>query len=997
MELVASVLGSVVAEAGKHLCNCICSKAGNYSLRYQASFNDLEEKMKLLIDLRREVENESALTPQVSEWLKEVEELECGVNSMLEGIAVARGIAVASNRRRSGRGFSSNCSFQFHSKELLRRLKKAQRLQKLGTSISMVAAHRQARRVEHILGPSIECQETGAQNLTKIMSLLSDDGVGRIGVWGMGGVGKTTLVKNLNNKLIRNASSSTLSLGIVIWITVSKEMDLKRIQVQIARRLNMAVDMDETPERMAVKLFHRLEKESKFLLIFDDVWKGLCLDSLGVPLPENHVGCKIILTTRSLEVCRVMRTNVDVRVDVLDGNEAWSLFCQNVGEVASLQHIKPLAEAVSKECGGLPLAIKVMGTSMRGKTMVELWEDALNELQQSLPCNILGIEDEVYKPLRWSYDSLQGKNIKSCFLYCSLFPEDFSIEISELVQCWLAEGLLDSQQNYRDAQNRALALIENLKNCCLLEPGDSTGTVKMHDVVRDVAIWISSSLGDLCKFLVRSGIGLTEIPMVDLSKSLKRVSFMNNVITELPGGGIECLEASTLFLQGNQTLVMIPEGFLVGFQQLRVLNLCGTQIKSLPSSLLHLRQLHALLVKNCTCLEKLPPLGGLSQLQLLDCDSTAIKELPQGMGQLSNLRELNLSHTDKLETFRAGVVSGLTALQVLNMTDSKYKWGVMENVEEGEASLDELGCLRQLAYLHINLESITPPSFEYDSWISRLKSFKILVGSTTHFLFQEREFKKTHVIICDVDLSGECIGWLLMNSSSLLLGFCCGQKQMLENLALKNVSFACLTKLTITNSDCCLRPENGCGAQRDLLPSLEELYLRHLTHLENVSDLVSYLGLRLSKLRVMEVLSCPRLKYLLSFDGGVDITLENLEDIRLSDCADMGDLFVYNSGQLNSVQEPIVVPKVQRIYLRELPTLKALSKEDEPWPNIEQLTVNDCDNLRRLPLNRQSVNCIKAIRGKLEWWRQLEWDDEEMRSNLQPFFLNCTFRKQTPI
>ncbi|KAL6340402.1 hypothetical protein AAG906_006057 [Vitis piasezkii] len=936
MELVASLLGSVVAEAGKHLCGCICSKASN-SLRFQAGFKDLEEEMKLLIDLRSKVENESAWTPQVSD--------EFYARSFL------------------------NCSL--HNKELVQRLKKVQRLRKVGTSISMVAAHRLARRVEHIPGPSIECQATATQNLAKIMSLLNDDGVGRIGVWGMGGVGKTTLVKNLNNKL-RDASS-TQSFGIVIWITVSKEMDLKRIQVQIAQRLNMAVDMDETTERMAIKLFHRLKKENKFLLIFYDVWKGIHLDSLG-----------IVLTTRSLDVCRVMRADVDVRVDVLNDSEAWNLFCQNVGDVASLQHIKPLAEAVAKECGGLPLAIIVMGTSMRGKTMVELWEDAFNELQQSLPCNIQGIEDEVYKPLKWSNDLLQGKNIKSCFLYCSLFPEDFSIEISELVQCWLAEGLLDSQQNYRDAQNRALALIENLKNCCLLEPGDSTGTVKMHDVVRDVAIWISSSLSDGCKFLVRSGIRLTEIPMVELSNSLKRVSFMNNVITELPAGGIECLEASTLFLQGNQTLVMIPEGFLVGFQQLRI-----------AFFLLHLSELRALLLKNCTCLEELPPLGGLSQLQLLDCDSTAIKELPQGMEQLSNLRELNMSRTKQLKTFRAGVVSRLPALEVLNMTDTEYKWGVMGNVEEGEASFDELGSLRQLTYLYINLKGITPPTFEYDAWISRLKSFKILVGSTTHFIFQEREFKKTHVIICDVDLSGQCIGWLLTNSSSLLLGFCSGQKQMLENLALNNVSFACLTKLTITNSDCCLRPENGSVAQNDLLPSLEELYLRHLTHLENVSDLVSHLGLRLSKLRVMEVLSCPRLKYLLSFDGVVDITLENLEDIRLSDCVDLGDLFVYDSGQLNSVQGP-VVPNLQRIYLRKLPRLKALSKEEESWPSIEELTVNDCDHLKRLPLNRQSVNSIKKIRGELEWWRQLEWGDEEMRSSLQPFFLECTFGKQTP-
>lgn len=97
---------------------------------------------------------------------------------------------------------------------------------------------------------------------------------------------------------------------------------------------------------------------------------------------------------------------------------------------------------------------------------------------------------------------------------------------------------------------------------------------------------------------------------------------------------------------------------------------------------------------------------------------------------------------------------------------------------------------------------------------------------------------------------------------------------------------------------------------------------------------------------------------------------------------------------MNSVQGP-VVPNLQRIYLRKLPTLKALSKEEESWPSIEELTVNDCDHLKRLPLSRQSVNSLKKIR-ELEWWRQLEWGDEEMRSSLQPFFLECTFGKQTP-
>lgn len=122
------------------------------------------------------------------------------------------------------------------------------------------------------------------------------------------------------------------------------------------------------------------------------------MDCLGIPRPEEHAGSKIILTSRNLDVCRAMKTDVEVRVDVLGDEESWKLFSQNAGEVASSDYIKPFAEAISKECKGLPLAIITMGTAMRGKTMVKLWKHALNELRRSVPC-IKGIEDNVYKPV----------------------------------------------------------------------------------------------------------------------------------------------------------------------------------------------------------------------------------------------------------------------------------------------------------------------------------------------------------------------------------------------------------------------------------------------------------------------------------------------------------------------------------------------------------------------------------------------------------------------
>ncbi|KAL6314226.1 hypothetical protein AAG906_011977 [Vitis piasezkii] len=745
-----------------------------------------------------------------------------------------------------------------------------------GCLARIVAVSCAKRAVEHIPGP-------------KIMDLLNDDGVRRIGIWGMGGVGKTTLVRNLNNKL-RNDPNNTF--GLVIWSTVSKE-------------IGDGSEKDESIQTLAIQLLQKLRKQDSFLLILDDVWKGIDLDALGVPQPEDTKG----------------------------------------GMVAELEHIKPLAEAIVQECAGLPLAINIMATSMRGKQMVELWKDALNELQKSVPSNIEGVEDKVYRTLKWSYDSLQ------------------------------AEGLIDEDQSYEVMYNRGFALVENLKDCCLLEHGSRKDTtVKMHDVVRDVAIWIASSLEDECKSLVQSGIGLSKISEYKFTRSLKRISFMNNQISWLPDCGINCPEASALLLQGNTPLEKVPEGFLRGFPALKVLNLSGTRIQRLPLSLVHLGELRALLLRNCR----------LSRLQVLDCASTNIKELPEGMEQLSYLRELHLSRTKQLTTIQAGVLSGLSSLEVLDMRGGNYKWGMKGKAKHGQAEFEELANLGQLTGLYINVQSTKCPSLESIDWIKRLKSFKICVGLSICDVYEHGHFDERMMSFGHLDLSREFLGWWLTNASSLFLDSCRGLNLMLETLAISKVDcFASLKKLTIMHSATSFRPAGGCGSQYDLLPNLEELYLHDLTFLESISELVGHLGLRFSRLRVMEVTLCPSLKYLLAY-GGFILSLDNLDEVSLSHCEDLGDLFLYSSGD-TSISDP-VVPNLRVIDLHGLPNLRTFCRQEESWPHLEHLQVSRCGLLKKLPLNRQSATTIKEIRGELEWWNQLEWDDDSTRLSLQPFF-----------
>ncbi|KAF3624194.1 putative disease resistance protein-like [Capsicum annuum] len=362
------------------------------------------------------------------------------------------------------------------------------------------------KKVEFIPGTSIEGQSAATRNLNILLRLLEDDEVSIIGVWGTGGVRKTTLVKNLNNELLKNVSCFKLSFSVVVWVTVPKlPIDIRKIQAQIASRLNLQVDNEASVESIANKIYQRLKKETSFLLILNDVWEAINLDHIGVPQPEYPAISKVILTSHFLGVCKQMKTNTKMNISTLKEDESWLLFVKNARHVANLEYIQPLAKEIARECGGLPLAITVIGSSMRGRTRVELWEDALKSLRMSEPHN-KDVEKKVYMVIKWSFDSLESQDIESspeqrskhvnkkrgdiqsCFLYCFLYPA--TIPIDDLIHCWWAEGILGEHDTYEQAYDRGITFIETLKDACLLEAdkieivtAHVMDCVKMHDMV----------------------------------------------------------------------------------------------------------------------------------------------------------------------------------------------------------------------------------------------------------------------------------------------------------------------------------------------------------------------------------------------------------------------------------------------------------------------------------------------------------------------------------
>ncbi|KAI8028543.1 putative disease resistance protein [Camellia lanceoleosa] len=240
-------------------------------------------------------------------------------------------------------------------------------------------------------------ETTSERNMEKVWEYLMDDEVRTIGVFGMGGVGKTTIMKHINSRL-----------------------------------LNETYYEDE--KRIASELYAILSQKERYVLILDDLWEAFPMEKVGIPEPTRSNGCKLVLSTRFLEVCRKMECR-PVVVELLPKEEALNLFMSKVeeGQTVLVPEVKEIARKVAKECTGLPLAIITLAGSMSGVNDIHEWRNTLNQLISSTK-QISDIENVVFELLKFCYSRLKDEKLQYCFLYCALYPQDHIIPRKELIE-----------------------------------------------------------------------------------------------------------------------------------------------------------------------------------------------------------------------------------------------------------------------------------------------------------------------------------------------------------------------------------------------------------------------------------------------------------------------------------------------------------------------------------------------------------------------------------
>ncbi|KAK2359721.1 putative disease resistance protein [Trifolium repens] len=802
-------------------------------------------------------------------------------------------------------------------------------------------------------------------NIKKVLKLLEDDKVFVIGIYGMGGVGKTLLATLVKKELMRKATFKD-----VCWVTVSQNASISKLQHDIAKRTG--VTLDEEDERVrADNLSLALETKEKLVLILDDVWEYIDLEKVGIPRKVN--GIKVILTTRLKHVCHQMDCLPDHMIQMIplktgDG-EDWDLFRVKLGHIGSLIKLSPEIEKIAKDivqrCDGLPLGISVMARTMKGIDDIHQWKHALNKLKKLE----IGqeVEEEVFKILKRSYDNLMDKDLQNCFLYCALFCTE---DKDELIMKLVDNGQINKNMCLEEIFDEGNTILNKLDAHSLISKHSN---ILVYPLVRSIACYIMKEsqrnvmVNDRSIVMPLSHGWATDLELVHI-----RCCDIDEISEDLSPN---CPKLSTLIIN-YVSITHVPASSFKYMNSLTILDLSyNHSLESLPNSITNLRSLVSLILKGCDSLKHVPPLGELKTLSRLVISDTSIEEPPQGLEKLINLKWLDLSYNLSLNLELGSFSSYLTKLQYLDLRDTPAVV-MVEDIQRMkmlecfggaidcehyyqfmQKNLDVCFGLIKTYHLRLGIECVGRLWDEVANAEFNLKRFLpgdyenryIEIPSCSHTFSHILSKDHTNMKIIGNDDWGCLCDNLSYGTSSSLKKMKIQDCDQLESLF-------CL-------SDCCSFCTN--------IHKLEVLHLLDLESLtvicEDVFDVrqSSSPGGIFSCLKEIDIKNCDLIDKL--FTSQVVQQLQNLETISVRECNSMKEIFEVSNNDDND-SCIIALPKLTILKLWNLPELKIVCKgsircRSSPEVGIEycESLVQSCQTIERVEITDSLFYILKFV------------------------------------
>ncbi|KAH0775859.1 hypothetical protein KY290_007270 [Solanum tuberosum] len=303
-------------------------------------------------------------------------------------------------------------------------------------------------------------------------------------IFGMGGIGKTTLARNAyDDSYIRSRFDKQA------WVTISQEYNERQMLLELVSSITGS--KQETSDDELMEFVYRGLKGKRFLIVIDDIWSTKAWDQMQRTFPNDDNRSRILLTTRLKYVADYVSCPdfPPHSKSFLSQNDSWNLFTEKLFKKDSCPPLLvEIGKHIVRQCQGLPLSIVVVAGLL---VKMDLTHDNWKKVEENLNSFFGTVSERCQSILSLSYNYLP-QYLRACFLYIGGFPEDREINVSKLIRLWIAEQFMKARNNKRlevvaeeylqELIDRSLILIDTLT------ANGRMKTCKIHDLLRQLCL-----------------------------------------------------------------------------------------------------------------------------------------------------------------------------------------------------------------------------------------------------------------------------------------------------------------------------------------------------------------------------------------------------------------------------------------------------------------------------------------------------------------------------